>query len=91
MVAYIQDVYRMQCIQDAMLAYRMQFILLAYRMQFKIQSLDCFWSKLKRDLKASVCFDIPGGNKNRRREAVDLDPDAPMCLLQVDAAPANIR
>ena len=35
-------------------------------------------SKLKMDSNTSVCFDIPGGRKDRRREAADLGPDAPM-------------
>ena len=56
-------------------------------MQFKIRSLDHFWSKLNKDPNASVCFDIPGGRKNRRREAADLDPEAPM--RRSDAAPAD--
>ena len=44
-------------------------------------------SKLKMDPYSSVCFDIPGGRKNRRREAADLGLDAPM--LCSDAAPAD--
>ena len=44
-------------------------------------------SKLKMDSNTSVCFDIPGGRKDRRREAADLGPDAPM--LCSDAAPAD--
>ena len=35
----------------------------------------------------SVCFDIPGCHKDRRREAADLGPDAPM--LCSNAAPAD--
>ena len=41
-------------------------------------------SKLKMDSNTSVCFDIPGGRKDRRR---DLGQDAPM--LCSDAAPAD--
>ena len=44
-------------------------------------------SNLKIDPKSSVCFDIPGGRKNRRREAADLGPDA--LMLCSDAAPAD--
>ena len=39
------------------------------------------------DPYSSVCFDIPGGRKNRRREAADLGPDA--LMLCSDAAPAD--
>ena len=42
------------------------------------------------DPYSSVCFDIPGGRKNRRREAADLGPDALMlCSESSDAAPAD--
>ena len=44
-------------------------------------------SKLKMDPNASVCFDIPGGLKSRRRAAADLGPDVPM--LCSDASPAD--
>ena len=44
-------------------------------------------SKLKMDSNTSVCFDIPGGRKERRREAADLGPNVPM--LCSDAAPAD--
>ena len=44
-------------------------------------------AKLKMEPNASVCFDIPGCCKNRRREAADLDLHAPM--LCSDAAPAG--
>ena len=43
--------------------------------------------KLKMDSNTTVCFDIPGGSKDRRREAADLGPDVPM--LCSDAAPAD--
>ena len=39
-------------------------------------SLLVEYSKLKMD--SNTCFDIPGGRKDRRREAADLGPDAPM-------------
>ena len=48
-------------------------------------SLLVEYSKLKMD--SNTCFDIPGGRKDRRREAADLGPDAPM--LCSDAAPAD--
>ena len=40
-------------------------------------------SKLKIDPNASVCFDIPGGSKNRMREAADLGPDVLMLCSNV--------
>ena len=44
----------------------------ACSMRLKIRSLDSFWAKLKKDPNSSVCFDIPGSRKNRRREAAEL-------------------
>ena len=43
-----------------------------------LPDFDCFCSKLKKDLNAPVCFDIPSCSKNRRREAADQDQDVLM-------------
>ena len=61
--------------------HRQKSIVPACSMQFEVED-----SKLKMDSNTSVCFDIPGSRKDRRREAADLGQDVPMLCSDAELA-----